>query len=457
MEKLNKVCTNFEQDFTETEKAQARRNIGAQQELIEGSNISIVGNTISAIVPTPEPQPIPPINDAQLTINRNGTTVGTFTANASEPSVVDITVPTKTSDITNDSGFITSADLPTVGNGQITIQKNGSTVDSFKVNQSSAKTINITVPTKTSEITNDSGFITSSSLPTVNDATLTIQKNGTTVGTFTANASVDKTIDLGVPPDNIFVAEYNVSTWAQVKAAYDAGKAIILVGANFGTNIHTQMALYNYSTTSGQTEKFMFAPTAYKISAAQSTYWAQLDETAGWTSGYRTDDFPNVNSGVLLLSGNEQYTTLVEHRGWLCNQVGFFKIGFMSSFNACTVYLEYVDTPLTFDIIGLKRTIRNDLKSQIDSSTTVQTLVTAIDVQSRVVETGATVNSSTTRYTLFTMGPQEQSSLDTDIHYDVKLLDTANQRGFDLHVEKFGVPSSGHCYICATLAGGDLF
>jgi hypothetical protein len=55
MEKLNKVCTNFEQDFTETEKAQARRNIGAQQELIEGSNISIVGNTISAIVPTPEP------------------------------------------------------------------------------------------------------------------------------------------------------------------------------------------------------------------------------------------------------------------------------------------------------------------------------------------------------------------------------------------------------------------
>lgn len=36
-------------------------------------------------------------------------------------------------------------------------------------------------------------------IPTVNDATLTIQKNSTTVDTFTANASVDKTINITVP------------------------------------------------------------------------------------------------------------------------------------------------------------------------------------------------------------------------------------------------------------------
>ena len=52
-----------------------------------------------------------------------------------------IVVPTKTSDLTNDSGFITSSSIPTV-------------------------------PTKTSDLTNDSGFITSSSLPTkVSDLT----------------------------------------------------------------------------------------------------------------------------------------------------------------------------------------------------------------------------------------------------------------------------------------------
>ena len=36
-------------------------------------------------------------------------------------------------------------------------------------------------------------------IPTVNDATLTIQKNGTTVDTFTANASSNKTVNITVP------------------------------------------------------------------------------------------------------------------------------------------------------------------------------------------------------------------------------------------------------------------
>ena len=36
-------------------------------------------------------------------------------------------------------------------------------------------------------------------IPTVNDATLTIKKNGATVGTFTANASANKEIDIEVP------------------------------------------------------------------------------------------------------------------------------------------------------------------------------------------------------------------------------------------------------------------
>ncbi len=36
-------------------------------------------------------------------------------------------------------------------------------------------------------------------IPTVNDATLTIQRNGTTVDTFTANASVNKSINISVP------------------------------------------------------------------------------------------------------------------------------------------------------------------------------------------------------------------------------------------------------------------
>ena len=107
--------------------------------------------------------------------------------------------------------------------GTLTIQKNGDTVGTFSANQATDETINIEVPTKTSDLNNDSGFITGVSwndvsdkpsfatvatsgsyddlsnkptIPTVNDATLTIQQNGTTVDTFTANSSSDKTVNI---------------------------------------------------------------------------------------------------------------------------------------------------------------------------------------------------------------------------------------------------------------------
>ena len=99
--------------------------------------------------------------------------------------------------------------------GTLTIQKNGTAVGTFSANQATDETVNIEVPTKTSDLNNDSGFITGVSwndvsdkpsfatvatsgsyddlsnkptIPTVNDATLTIQQNGTTVDTFTANS-----------------------------------------------------------------------------------------------------------------------------------------------------------------------------------------------------------------------------------------------------------------------------
>ena len=58
--------------------------------------------------------------------------------------------------------------IPTVNDATLTIQKNSVTVDTFTANASSDKTINITVPIKTSELTNDSGFITSIPIATAN-------------------------------------------------------------------------------------------------------------------------------------------------------------------------------------------------------------------------------------------------------------------------------------------------
>lgn len=90
-------------------------------------------------------------------------------------------IPTKTSQLQNDSGFVTSASVPT---------------KTSQLQNDSGFVTSASVPTKTSQLQNDSGFITSASLPTVNNGTLTIQQDGVTVGTFTANQSGNTTVNV---------------------------------------------------------------------------------------------------------------------------------------------------------------------------------------------------------------------------------------------------------------------
>ena len=80
-----------------------------------------------------------------------------------QTGAVTIAVPTKTSELTNDSDFVTNS---AIGKGTLTIQKNGANVATFGANQSENATANISVPTKTSDLTNDSGFISKADIPT---------------------------------------------------------------------------------------------------------------------------------------------------------------------------------------------------------------------------------------------------------------------------------------------------
>jgi len=70
------------------------------------------------------------------------------------------------SELTNDAGYITSASLPVVNNATLTIQKNGTMVNTFTANASSNVTANITVPTTTNELTNNSDFQTGTQVAT---------------------------------------------------------------------------------------------------------------------------------------------------------------------------------------------------------------------------------------------------------------------------------------------------
>ena len=153
---------------------------------------------------------IPTVNNATLTIQRNSTNVGTFTANASSNKTINITVPTNTSDLTNDSDFVEDANYvhtdnnyttaeksklagiaagaeanvqsdwatsdatfdsyiknkPTIGNGKITIKKNGTQLTAFTANQTANVEANIIVPTTVAELSDASTYVTQSNLAT---------------------------------------------------------------------------------------------------------------------------------------------------------------------------------------------------------------------------------------------------------------------------------------------------
>lgn len=192
---------------------------GAPVQSVNGQTgtVSLTANDVGAL---PNTTIIPVVNNAKLTIQQNGTEVGNFTANSAVDTTVNITVPTKLSELEDDSSFAKTSELPT----------------------------------KTSELENDSGYITSSdipSIPVVNNAKLTIQKNGVEVDSFTANASVDKIINIEVPTkasDIKAISTDNISQTlgnSETKVPSEKAVAQAMSAAGYG-----DMLKANYATKS---------------------------------------------------------------------------------------------------------------------------------------------------------------------------------------------------------------
>ena len=122
------------------------------------------------------------VEDTWRQINVNGTQLlgtGISTGAVNFKNGSNVTITGSGNDIT------ISASQPTVNNGTLTIQKNGTNVQTFTANQSSNVTANISVPTKTSELTNDSGYVKSSGVTSV-----TTSGTGISGGTITSTGTI---------------------------------------------------------------------------------------------------------------------------------------------------------------------------------------------------------------------------------------------------------------------------
>ena len=202
--------------------------------------------------------PLTSPNNGVLTIQKNSTNVATFSANQSSNITADISVPTKVSELTNDSGYttntgtvtkvstgagLTGGDVTTTGTIKAKLQsetqssltaatRTSTSGREYPVGLDASGNLSVNVPWSDTDtnthrtiqmngtqilgnnttalnlvagdgitLSNSSGSVTitnsgSGGGSTPNDGTLTISQNGTTVATFSANQSSDTTAAL---------------------------------------------------------------------------------------------------------------------------------------------------------------------------------------------------------------------------------------------------------------------
>ena len=151
---------------------------------------------------------IPTVNDGTLSIQSNGTTSGTFSANQSSnqtinlktAEVIDVTHGVDAdikAKITANHAIMLKYDeyyyMPQYADGN----NPPSYYNCFEGDDGTGSFRWLQINWTTYEVEQQSvGYATSSSIPTVNNGTLSIQGNGTTASTFTANQSTNTTLNI---------------------------------------------------------------------------------------------------------------------------------------------------------------------------------------------------------------------------------------------------------------------
>ena len=130
-----------------------------------------------------------PTKTSDLTNDSGFITSAPVTSVNGQTGAVTISVPTKTSDLTNDSGFLTSAPVASVNGQTGTVSLSAADVGALPSST--------TIPTKTSDLTNDSGYITSAPVSSVNSQTGVVVLTASDVGALPSSTAIpSKTSDL---------------------------------------------------------------------------------------------------------------------------------------------------------------------------------------------------------------------------------------------------------------------
>ena len=196
-----------------------------------------VDNSISGLVDN-APDALNTLNELSAALNDDSNFAGTVTtALAAKADSADLatvatsgsyndlddkpTIPTNTSDLTNDSNFVVSSNLATVATSgdydDLSNKPSIPTNTSDLNNDSGFVTLNdFDIPSKTSDLTNDSGFITSSDVPTstsdlINDSNFVDTSNSAVASGITSAKVTD--YDSHIADTDIHVTTADKNKW----------------------------------------------------------------------------------------------------------------------------------------------------------------------------------------------------------------------------------------------------
>jgi hypothetical protein len=219
------------------------------------------------------------------------------------------TIPSKTSELTNDSGFLTSH------------QDISGKADKVHTHTKSDITDMPTIPTKTSELTNDSGFVGADSLPTATADSLGMVKvgNGLSIGSD-GTLSLTSTIYDRLTKRGVFILDtdnnlFTADEWDTANNSKAVGVAVITEACAFVValnNASSSTVNWDYNTSTLVDGCNVSSATAIAINDYDGKKNTDAILARGKYNGYPAlvctkYTFANGKTGYLMSAGEAQY------------------------------------------------------------------------------------------------------------------------------------------------------
>ena len=286
---------------------------------------------------TPE---IPVVHDNTLTIQKNGTNVGSWTGNSVDNKTINIEVTKSdvglsnvdnTSDAAkpiseatqealdlkaniNDLANVATSgsyndleDKPAINEGLLTITRNNESIGTFSANQASAATINVVVPEKVSDLVNDANYINQHQ-----DISHLAEKEAVASD---LNTKVDKVEGMGLSANNFTdelksklesLENYNDNTvQTSISGLQDQINALVGTNANEAIESFNEIIAFLAGIEDTETLDGIIAGINEEIAKKANTSSLAGVATSGSYNDLSDKPFiPVVNNGVLTIQKN---------------------------------------------------------------------------------------------------------------------------------------------------------